>query len=143
WAAAFHREAYAEGEPVEEEQRPVESASLCLVTGRTGVPIARSHKPKIVGIPGLTSGGYVVSFAREAPAFSSFGFSMGENAPVSQEAAAAYALALNDLLASEDTSFRVSEVAVCFWAERQTEAAKQLGRLLSRPKPKSVAEFLK
>lgn len=142
WAAVYYREAYTDDQPAEEESTAA-SGRVCLITGEAGRPIARSHKPKILGVPGLSSGGYVVSFARQAPAFSSFGFTMGENAPVSQEAAAAYALALNDLLASEDTSFRVGEVAFCFWTEDNPNQGKRLGALLSQPKSKSVAEFLK
>jgi CRISPR-associated protein Csd1 len=116
---------------------------VCLVTGATGLPIARSHKPKILRVPGLASGGYVVSFAKEAPAFSSYGFEMGENAPVSEEAAAAYALALNDLLASHDTSFKVGDVAFCFWAGEQTRRSVLKFKAVSQASPRNVAEFLK
>src|SRR5439155_1343648 len=102
WAATYLLEAYAEPDEDGPEGQP-SRLSLCLVTGIVGQPVARSHKPKILGVPGLASGGYVVSFSREAPAFSSYGFKMGENAPVSEQAAAAYALALNDLLARDET----------------------------------------
>jgi CRISPR-associated protein Csd1 len=139
WAATYLHEAY--GEADEDDGEGVDRPKICLVTGEIGQPVARSHKPKILGVPGLASGGYVVSFAREAPAFSSYGFEMGENAPVSEPAAAAYALAINELLASDDTSFRVGDVVFCYWAEQQS--VKRIGSLLKRANPKSVTEFLK
>ena len=141
WAATYCREAFAE--PGEDAGNDGAGATICLVTGAVGRPVARSHKPKILGIPGLASGGYVVSFAREAPAFSSYGFEMGANAPVSEDAAAAYALALNDLLASDDTSFGVGGVTFCFWAEKQTSAAGMKFSQLAVANPKAVADFLK
>lgn len=70
----------------------LDKQAICLVTGCVGLPIARSHKPKILGVPRLSSGGYIVSFAKEAPAFSSYGKEMGQNAPISERAAAGYAL---------------------------------------------------
>lgn len=142
WATTYLREAYAE--PTEDEAGcDGERETVCLVTGQTGLPIARSHKPKILGVPGLASGGYIVSFARAAPAFSSYGFDMGGNAPVAEQAAATYALALNELLASADTSFRVGEVAFCFWAEQQTQPTAVKFRLVTSANPKQVADFLK
>jgi CRISPR-associated protein Csd1 len=140
WAATYPQ-AYVANE--EDGECKTERETLCLVTGETGQPIARSHKPKILGVPGLASGGYVVSFARESPAFSSYGFEMGENAPVSEPAAAAYALALNELLASDDCSFSVGEVAFCFWAEKQTKEAARSWKNLATANPKVVAKFLK
>jgi len=142
WAGTYRREAFAEAGD-EAESGGEATATVCLVTGETGLPIARSHKPKILGVPGLASGGYVVSFAKEAPAFSSYGFEMGENAPVSEEAAAAYSLALNDLLASEDTSFRVGEVKFCFWVGRRIAPSVLKFKALSQASPRSVADFLK
>ena len=49
--------------------------------------IAGSHKPEIKGVPNLPpKGGYLVSFARESPAFASYGFEGSTNAPVSEAA---------------------------------------------------------
>ncbi len=142
WAAAYTREAFAD--PTEDEDGGNESReTICLVTGSVGEPVARSHKPKILGVPGLASGGYVVSFAKEAPSFSSFGFEMGSNAPVSEEAAAGYALALNELLASNDTSFGVGGVKFCFWSQKQPKAVGLKFSQLAVANPKAVADFLK
>ena len=105
---------------------------MCLVTGEAGVPIARSHKPKILGIPGLTSGGYIVSFAKEAPAFSSYGFDMGQNAPVSERVAASYALALNKILDDNDTHLNLGPVSVCFWARHDQKISGLFNILLNK-----------
>ncbi len=105
----------------------------CLATGRTGERIARSHKPKILGVAGLKVGGYLVSFAESSPAFSSYGLKMGENAPVSERGAAAYALAINDLMADPKASRRVGRVSYCVWddaltpMETQTETRTEEG----------------
>jgi CRISPR-associated protein Csd1 len=143
WVTTYTREAFTEEGDAEETTGSGSRRTICLVSGEIGEPVARSHKPKILGVPGLASGGYVVSFAKEAPAFSSFGFEMGDNAPVSEKAAAAYALALNALLASDDTSFGIGEVKFCFWSEKQS---KQVGMKISNliaAKPKAVRDFLK
>lgn len=116
--------------------------TLCLVTGHIGQAIARSHKPKIFGVPGLSRGGYLVSFAKEAPAFSSYGFEMGQNAPVSEQAAATYALAINRLLRDEDTHITIGPVSVCFWSKEIAEMPKQFNLLLGKAHPEQVGKFL-
>ena len=118
-------------------------ATLCLVTGRTGQSIARSHKPKILGVPGIAIGGYIVSFAKAAPAFSSYGFEMGENAPVSETAAASYALALTELLKDDDQHLNLGPVAVCSWAKGTPQTGRQFNRLLNRAYPSHVRNFLR
>jgi CRISPR-associated protein Csd1 len=98
----------------------------CLVTGRAA-PIARLH-PAIKGVVGAqTSGARVVSFNLDA--FSSYGKEQGDNAPVSEHAAHAYATALNALLSrSEGTDPRtgrprptnrvqIGDATTVFWAE--------------------------
>jgi CRISPR-associated protein Csd1 len=70
---------------------------FCLVTGEHCVP-ATVH-PAIRGVPGgNTSGAALVSF--NSPAFESYGFSGGGNAPIGREASETYAAGLNRLLAS-------------------------------------------
>jgi CRISPR-associated protein Csd1 len=144
WFQQFARQAFAEeSEASEAEEDSTSRASLCLVTGDIGKPIARSHKPKILGVPGIAAGGYIVSFAKAAPAFSSYGFQMGENSPVSESAAAAYALALTELLRSEDSHTNLGPVAVCSWAKKSPKAASQFGRHLNKAYPEEVSKFLK
>ena len=143
WFAQFARHAFKDESQEVPGRRDVSAATLCLVTGGTGEPISRSHKPKILGIPGIAAGGYVVSFAKAAPAFSSYGFEMGMNSPVSESAAAAYALALMELLRNEDTHRNLGPVAVCFWAKKTAQASRQFNRLLNKAYPEHVAKFLK
>jgi CRISPR-associated protein Csd1 len=116
---------------------------VCLVTGEVGRPIARSHKPNILGVKGLASGGYLVFFAKEAPSFSSYGLEMGQNAPVSEQAAAAYALALDNLLKSEDTHVNMGPISVCIWAKTTTQAPGQFKAMLTKANPEQVKAFLK
>lgn len=140
WKKAYANEAFV-GDEGKEGTSPAQTG-ICLVTGTADFPIARSHKPKILGIPGVSSGGYIVSFAKECPAFSSYGFEMGENAPVSEEAAASYALALQTLIDNENTSLRVGPLLVCFWARKSEAATSFLARMLRKPDPLAVADFL-
>lgn len=142
WMKTYRQEAF-EGENQVTEDDCATKAGLCLVTGKTGVTIARSHKPKILRVPNLTSGGYLVSFAKECPAFSSYGFEMGENAPVSEEAASTYALALQTLIDNENHSLKIGPMMVCFWAKESKEASTFVAQMLRKPDPKGVAEFLK
>lgn len=142
WAETFQKEAFAPDKAVD-AQSLAPREGLCMVTGQRNVPIARSHKPKLLRIPNLGSGGYVVSFAKECPSFSSYGFEMGENAPVSKEAAASYALALQTLLDGENTSVALGPCKLCFWAKEQPQATDFFARLLNRPDPKEVADFVK
>lgn len=110
--------------------------AMCLVTG-TVAPVARLH-PSIKGVQGAqSSGAALVSFNLDA--FESYGHSQGENAPVSEEAAFAYATALNGLLepASRDAKDRpvytnrvmLGETTVVFWAEHGTEERLMRGMI--------------
>ena len=65
-------------------------SGVCMVTGKSG-PIINSH-PKILG------DAYLVSFAKKHPAFSSHGWTQGENAPIGAETAHKYASVLNAML---------------------------------------------
>lgn len=86
----------------------------CLVTGKQSA-IARLH-PAIKGIKDAqSSGASLVSF--NASAFESYGHEQGLNSPVSEEAASAYAAALNYLLSDRGHVQYVSDTAVVFWAE--------------------------
>ncbi len=144
WFNRYLREAF-QGESVEASGDVVHGsqAMVCLVTGQISKSIARSHKPKILGVPGLASGGYIVSFAKEAPSFSSYGLEMGQNAPVSEQATAAYALALNKLLEDDDTHMNIGTLSVCFWSKSIKQAPGQFKSMLDRAYPEQVAEFLR
>lgn len=142
WRAQYRKEAFSE-ETVATASSCASDSGVCLLTGVVGRPIARSHKPKVLGVPGLTSGGYIVSFARECPAFSSYGLHMGQNAPVCEEAAASYALALQTLISSNDHSARIGPLVACFWSSEDSAGSEFIARMLNKPDPLLVKHFLK
>ncbi len=144
WFQKYAEIAFNDAEDVKEKQKSDcgMKPTMCLVTGETGVSIARSHKPKILGIPGLSSGGYVVSFAKEAPAFSSYGFEMGQNAPISERVAASYALALNKILDDSDTHLNLGPLSVCFWARHNQKISGLFNSLLNKACPEKVKDHL-
>lgn len=113
---------------------------LCLVTGLVNQPIAITHNPKITGIPNTGSGGALVSFDKSA--FTSYGFSKSLNSPVSEKAAVAYCTALKYLVENEETSLRIGQTILCFWAVQTKVASGQFARLLNKPDPLSVRNFL-
>lgn len=88
--------------------------ACCLVTGENAA-LARLH-PSIKGVyGGQSSGGSIVSF--NADAYTSYGKSQGENAPVSEMAAFAYTTALNYLLRRENNQcVSIGDTSTVFWA---------------------------
>lgn len=116
-----------------EQQGP---EGLCLVNGSTG-SLARLHAP-IKGVRGAqSSGAAVVSFNLDA--FESFGKKQGANAPVSEQAAFAYATALNALLARDSRRrIQIGDATTVFWAEATggegaANAAEELFSMLAEP----------
>lgn len=112
----------------EAEAQDVAPEAMCLVTGKIA-PIARIHAT-IKGVPGSQqAGARLVSFQLKPS--NSYGRSQGENAPVSERAAAAYAAALNGLLepAGRDEKDRpiythrvmLGDTSTVFWAEHGPE----------------------
>ena len=96
--------------------RTGEGGMMCLVSGRTG-PVARLH-PSIKNVMGAqSSGASLVSFNNDAE--TSHGKKQGNNAPVSQAAAFAYATALNELLATgSGHNLHIGGDTVAFWADQ-------------------------
>ncbi|MCP3139987.1 type I-C CRISPR-associated protein Cas8c/Csd1 [Pyxidicoccus xibeiensis] len=78
--------------------------AVCLVSGKVST-VAGTH-PKLKNVPqAQSSGASLVSF--NAGAFESHGLKQGDNAPISQDVALGYVLALNDLLRkSEQRRYR-------------------------------------
>ncbi|UKE69923.1 type I-C CRISPR-associated protein Cas8c/Csd1 [Xanthomonas cerealis pv. cerealis] len=95
---------------------------ICLVSGERS-PLARLH-PAIKGVNGAqSSGASIVSFNLDA--FTSYGKSQGENAPVSEQAAFAYTTALNHLLRRDPRNrqrVQIGDTTVVFWAQAKTTA---------------------
>ena len=94
----------------------------CIVTGRSGVPIARKHPP-IKGVHGARpTGAAIVSFNEDA--YESYGRTQSYNAPVSEEAAQRYASALNALLTGpyrDRHRLVVGGITLVFWTEAPSE----------------------
>ena len=94
--------------------------AVCLVTGERS-PIARLH-PSIKGVRGAQSAGAsIVSFNLDA--FESYGHKQGDNAPVSEDAAAAYTTVLNHFLRTNENKVQLGDASTVFWADG-SEAAQ-------------------
>lgn len=122
------------------------SNGRCIVTGKAGQPILDTHTIKIKGgangVPGgQPSGTSLVSFDKDS--FQSYGFANSRNCPTSQEAADAYCTALNALISSNDTSLRIGNTVVCFWARDTPKVGSLMAQCLTKPTTKQIASFLK
>ena len=88
--------------------------AICLVTGERS-PIARLH-PAIKGVrDAQSSGANIVSFNLDA--FESYGHKQGNNAPVSEDAAAAYTTVLNHFLRTDENKVQLGDATTVFWAD--------------------------
>jgi CRISPR-associated protein Csd1 len=94
-----------------------ETRRICLISGKEDVPV-RLHTA-IKGVRGAqSSGGNIVSF--NLPAFNSYGWDQGLNAPVGENAEFAYTTALNYLLArGSKQKMLVGESTAVFWAKEE------------------------
>lgn len=92
---------------------------FCLITGRRQ-PLARLH-PAVKGVHGAqSSGASIVSFNLDA--FTSYGKSQGENAPISEHSAFAYTTVLNYLLRPGEHNhqrLQIGDSSVVFWAQSE------------------------
>ena len=115
---------------------------LCMVTGDTGVPLARTHTPMVTGLPkpAKGTGAGIVGF--ESPAFRSYGFEKSYNAPTSVVASKAYLLALQFLSKREDHWLTLGPAWLCFWAAQSDSASSLFARLLNRPDTLTVRRFM-
>ncbi|MFO0937139.1 MAG: type I-C CRISPR-associated protein Cas8c/Csd1 [Gemmataceae bacterium] len=118
----------------------VDQPSLCIVTGTTGLRVAKIHKPE-VKIDGTPPKG--ASFFSVMKTGQSFGKGAAGTASVSIDAAASYALAFEELLSSNDTRLKVDGVTFCFWAEKNPAYLSANARLLRAANTKAVDKFLK
>ena len=123
---------------------------ICLISGEH-TKLARTHVPKIRGVPGAQgSGAKIVSFDKSSRSYSSYGFNQSYNAPVSEQAAVAYCVALDWLIKKSDFHSKITVrkdgkeigVVTCFWAKETEEIGNLFARLLDRPQPAEVKNFL-
>lgn len=124
------------------EQEHESDLGLCLITGENGVPIARTHTPRISKIPGVGIDGTIVSFEKSAPAFSSYGKLQSNNAPCSVSATRAYSKALQFLVEQVDHHIVIGKTKLCFWTKDQVQAASLFARLLNQPQQDEVRKFM-
>jgi CRISPR-associated protein Csd1 len=113
---------------------------MCLISGKTGA-IAPTHE-KIKGLASLggqSAGVALMSFDKDA--FRSYGWEQNANSPVSPERAAAYVLALNDLL-KRDKASRIDHCGVgfLFWTKEPVE--KTPISILEEADPEQVRQLL-
>ena len=117
------------------------ASGVCLVTAAEGTPLALTHRPLISGVPNTGSfGAPIVSF--DKPAFTSYGMEQSMNAPTSDEAARAYATALNWMLERPDHHLKVGATCIVFWARETEQASSLFARFLNQPQPEAVRKFL-
>ncbi len=138
WQDEFRRRFADE---IGDEHLGVDQPSLCLVSETTGARVAAIHKPE-VKVPGTPPKG-AAFFSVGGDAFRSFGQNTAATASVSIDAAAGYALALEELLASDDTRLTLGNVTLLFWAEKNQKFASANARLMRAANPEQVADFLK
>lgn len=101
---------------------------ICLVTGDPG-PVARLH-PAIKGVwGGQSSGGSIVSFNLDA--FKSYDHEQGDNAPVSEVAAAKYTTVLNMFLGDRKHRIQIADASTVFWADASKGVAEETESLFS------------
>lgn len=115
---------------------------LCMITGEASVPIARTHRPMITKLPkpAESKGTGIVSF--EGDSSRSYGFERSYNAPASIEASTAYIHALQYLVGREDHWLSVGPGWLCFWAAETEPVSGIFAKLLSRPDPQTIHDFM-
>jgi CRISPR-associated protein Csd1 len=113
WWRAFRRTLGAESSSKPAKRSTGEARlARCLASGELVEPVA--VQPKIAGLSdvgGIPMGDSLASFKQES--FCSYGLSQGANAPVSEEMAALYRAALNNLITEH--SRRLAKVKVVHW----------------------------
>lgn len=114
---------------------------MCIVTGKTDTPLARTHTPMVTGLPkpAKPMGAGIVGI--ESDAFRSYGFEKGYNAPTSIDAARGYLLALQYLSKSENHWLPLGPSWLCFWAVESLGATNVFARLLRKPDPLTIRKF--
>src|SRR5260221_508145 len=106
-----------------------------LVSGEL-VKAARLHEPKIKGVRGAnTSGAPLVGF--NCPAFESYSFEQGDNAPMSDSETFRYCTALNILTDSQRAY--VGDTTLLYWTGAPTAAETFLGYVLGAQQPEDNA----
>ncbi len=133
---------------------------VCLITGESRVPIARTHTPMVTGLrkPAKGTGAGIVG--ADKAAFWSYGLQKaaveraddesenprdknpGYLSPCSIRASKGYLLALQYLSSREDHWLWLGPAWLCFWAAETEEASGLFARLLRKPDSLTVRKFM-
>lgn len=104
--------------------------SICLVTGQLVEPVLTNPKIKgLAGVGGMPAGDVVVGFDKDA--FCSFGFKQSQNAAMSNSTAAAYAAALNHVIAEK--SAKLGNTLAAYWYTESVAVEDDLLAWLREP----------
>jgi CRISPR-associated protein Csd1 len=137
WKVVFARERFGDS-----PDGPSANLGVCLVTGQENQPIAEAHRTPIKGVPGLPPiGGYLVSFDDATPSLRSYGLEKAFQAPVSEQAAAAYALGLNNILGRQDYARRINDFVLCSWVHEDPDTTIKINGLMIDPTDDAVRKF--
>lgn len=115
---------------------------ICLITGQTGVSIARTHIPMVMRLPkpARGTGAGIVGF--EGDSFCSYGFKRSFNAPVSINASKAYLAAIQYLSGQKDHWLPIGSAWLCFWATKTEAVSNRFANLLRKPDSKTIRDFM-
>ena len=133
---------------------------VCLITGESDVPIARTHTPMVTGLrkPAKGTGAGIVG--ADKPAFWSYGLQKAaaeqaedesENprdknpgflSPCSIRASKGYLLALQYLSSRKDHWLWLGPAWLCFWAAKTEQVSGLFAQLFRKPYPHTVREFM-
>ncbi len=138
WKKVFTNERFAVGPDSKRES----NRGLCLITGLEHQTIAESHRTPIKGVPDLPPiGGYLVSFDDSSTSLRSFDLEKAFQAPVSENAAAAYALGLNDILSKKEYTRRFHNIAICSWINDDPDLSIMINGLTIEPTEDQFQKF--
>ncbi len=125
-----------------EQAEDTARTGICLITGETDAPIARTHILMVTGLrkPARGTGAGLVGFDKDA--FCSYGFDQSFNAPVSIKASKAYLAAIQYLSQQEDHWLSIGPAWLCFWTDKTEAASSYFASLLKHPDSRTVRQFM-
>ncbi len=129
----------------EQEQSDKSESSengICLVSGKSDVPLSPSHLPKISGVPGaVATGASLISFDKDS--FRSYGIEKSYNSPISFASVEGYTNGLNYLISSKNHSLRIGETKLLYWAKKSDDVTDMFAMLFEQPDEKTLESFMK
>lgn len=125
-----------------EESEKTARKGICLITGETDAPMARTHTPMVTGLPkpARGTGAGLVGFDKDA--FCSYGFDQSFNAPTSIKASKAYLAAVQYLSQQEDHWLTIGPAWLCFWSDQTEAVSSCLARLMKQPDSRTIRAFM-